>query len=69
MYTKCRPLTTNLYILLKAMVQKETLFKMLYSKIKLNYCTLCFRLKNLKAMSLRSEAHSRLFHLEGVHSY
>ena len=33
MYTKCRPLTTNLYILLKAMVQNETLFKMLYSKI------------------------------------
>ena len=33
MYTKCRPLTANLYILLKALVKNETLFKMLYSKI------------------------------------
>ena len=33
MYTKCRPLTANLYILLKVLVKNETLFKMLYSKI------------------------------------
>ena len=33
MYTKCRPLTANLYILLKALVQKETLLKTRCSKI------------------------------------
>ena len=33
MYTKCRPLTANLYILLKVLVQKETLFKTRCSKI------------------------------------
>ena len=33
MYTKCRPLNANLYILLKALVQKETLLKTRCSKI------------------------------------
>ena len=33
MYTKCRPLTANLYILLKALVQKETLLKTRCSKM------------------------------------